>query len=205
MACCAVSTGLPRRDQRVGDAAAASDERPGQGRGDPCHTPPDHGPRTATPQPGTQDPIRSHRPGLPGRSARPAATRCPASCAAVGAAGDGAAVAPRTHRRPPRPDLTTEAFRRPRTVRSIRVVVLRLARENSTWGYRRIHGELLVMGIRVAASTVWEILKDAGIDPAPQRSSQTWPAFLRLYRAKTLSSRCELRVCWLFKRLGDIH
>jgi putative transposase len=57
---------------------------------------------------------------------------------------------------------------RPRTVRSIRTLVLRLARENSGWGYRRIHGELLVLGIKVAASTVWEILNDAGIDPAPQ-------------------------------------
>jgi transposase InsO family protein len=68
---------------------------------------------------------------------------------------------------------------RPPTVRSIRVLVLRLAGENSSWGYRRIHGELLVLGIKVAASTVWEILKDAGIDPAPQRTSQTWAAFLR--------------------------
>jgi putative transposase len=56
---------------------------------------------------------------------------------------------------------------RPPTVRSIRVPVLRLARENSSWGYRRIHGELPVLGIKVAASTVWEILTDAGIDPAP--------------------------------------
>ncbi len=45
---------------------------------------------------------------------------------------------------------------RPRTVRSIRLLVLRLARENPSWGYRRIHGELLVLGIRIAASTVWE-------------------------------------------------
>jgi putative transposase len=66
---------------------------------------------------------------------------------------------------------------RPPTVRSIRVLVLRLARENSSWGYRRIHGELLVLGIKVAASTVWEILHDAGIDPAPQRTSHTWAAF----------------------------
>ncbi|GAA1753329.1 integrase core domain-containing protein [Luedemannella helvata] len=68
---------------------------------------------------------------------------------------------------------------RPRTVRSIRMLVLRLARENTTWGYRRIHGELLTLGIKVAASTVWEILKEAGIDPAPERSSQTWATFLR--------------------------
>ncbi|MFC6094693.1 integrase core domain-containing protein [Saccharothrix lopnurensis] len=68
---------------------------------------------------------------------------------------------------------------RPRTVHSIRLLVLRLARENPTWGYRRIHGELLVLGIKVAASTVWQILKDAGIDPAPERTSTTWSAFLR--------------------------
>jgi putative transposase len=57
--------------------------------------------------------------------------------------------------------------------------VLRLARENPSWGYRRIHGELLVLGIKVAASTVWEILKQAGIDPAPYRASTTWASFLR--------------------------
>ncbi|MFY1634848.1 hypothetical protein ACN27F_16525 [Solwaraspora sp. WMMB335] len=45
---------------------------------------------------------------------------------------------------------------RPRTTRSIRRPVLRLASENSTWGYRRIHGELLVLGVKVAASTVRE-------------------------------------------------
>jgi putative transposase len=56
---------------------------------------------------------------------------------------------------------------RPRTLRSIRLLVLRLVRENPSWGYRRIHGELLVLGIKIAASTVWEILQQAGIDPAP--------------------------------------
>jgi putative transposase len=68
---------------------------------------------------------------------------------------------------------------RPRTVRSIRTLVLRLARENNSWGYRRIHGELLVLGVKVAASTVWEILREAGIDPAPQRTSENWATFLR--------------------------
>jgi len=63
-------------------------------------------------------------------------------------------------------------------VRSIRLLVLRLARENPTWGYRRIHGELLVLGITVAASTVWQILNDAGIDPAPERATTTSTAFL---------------------------
>jgi transposase len=68
---------------------------------------------------------------------------------------------------------------RPRTVRSIRALVLRLARENPNWGYRRLHGELLVVGVKVAASTVWEILQEAGIPPAPERASSTWAGFLR--------------------------
>jgi putative transposase len=68
---------------------------------------------------------------------------------------------------------------RPRTVRSIRVLVLRLAKENPSWDYRRIHGELLVLGLKVAASTVWKILTDASIDPTPQRASSTWAQFLR--------------------------
>jgi transposase InsO family protein len=68
---------------------------------------------------------------------------------------------------------------RPRTLRSIRALVLRLARENSCWGYRRVHGELLVLGIKVGPSTVWEILREAGIDPAPDRAATTWADFLR--------------------------
>jgi transposase InsO family protein len=68
---------------------------------------------------------------------------------------------------------------RPPTVRSIRTLVLRLARENPSWGYRRIHGELAALGIKVAASTIWEILKEHGIPPAPERTSTTWTDFLR--------------------------
>jgi putative transposase len=45
--------------------------------------------------------------------------------------------------------------------------------------YRRLPGELLVLGLKVAASTVWEILKEAGIDPAPERAASTWADFLR--------------------------
>jgi putative transposase len=68
-------------------------------------------------------------------------------------------------------------------MRSIRFLVLRLAQENPTWGYRRIHGKLLVLGLRAAASTVWQIVKDAGIDPAPDHTSTTWADRARLRRA----------------------
>ncbi|MFF1360991.1 integrase core domain-containing protein [Streptomyces sp. NPDC058297] len=68
---------------------------------------------------------------------------------------------------------------RPRTIRSVRVLVLRLAGENPNWGYRRIHGELVALGITVAASIVWNILKEHGIDPAPERHHTTWTTFLR--------------------------
>jgi putative transposase len=68
---------------------------------------------------------------------------------------------------------------RPSVTDEVRGLVLRLARENSTWGYRRIHGELCRLGYRVGASTVWTILKNAGVDPAPTRSAVSWRQFLR--------------------------
>ena len=60
-----------------------------------------------------------------------------------------------------------------------RHLVLRLARENPTWGYRRVHGELCRLGSRIGASTVWAILQRAGVDPAPKRSAVSWRHFLR--------------------------
>src|SRR6266571_1177519 len=68
---------------------------------------------------------------------------------------------------------------RPATRRSIRALVRRLARENNEWGYRRIHGELAGLGVKVAAPAVWEILKTSGIDPARRRAGPTWSQFLR--------------------------
>jgi putative transposase len=67
---------------------------------------------------------------------------------------------------------------RPPVARQIRDLVLRLAAENSTWGHRRIHGELVGLGYKVAASTVWKILNQAGIDPAPRRAGPSWTQFL---------------------------
>jgi len=57
-------------------------------------------------------------------------------------------------------------------------MVIRMAADNPSWGHRRVQGELVRLGHRIAASTVWQILHDAGIDPAPRRSGPTWREFL---------------------------
>ncbi|MED7828257.1 integrase core domain-containing protein [Streptomyces chiangmaiensis] len=72
------------------------------------------------------------------------------------------------HRRPGRPSIA----------RTVKQLILSLAKENSTWGHRRIQGELVRLGYPIAPSTVWEILHAAGIDPAPQGSGPAWRQFL---------------------------
>jgi len=67
---------------------------------------------------------------------------------------------------------------RPGIAKGTTALVLRLAKENPQWGYRRIHGELATMGIVIAASSVWAILKRHGIEPSPRRSGPTWAEFL---------------------------
>jgi putative transposase len=66
---------------------------------------------------------------------------------------------------------------RPTTRKAVRELVLRLARENPTWGHRRIHGEMVTLGYTVSASMVWNILTGTGMDPAPRRSGPTWREF----------------------------
>ena len=92
------------------------------------------------------------------------------------------------HRRPGRPPVHAE----------IRTLVLRLAAENPTWGHRRVHGELVRLGYRVAASTVWAILTKAGIDPASggapgPRGPNSWPPRRRasLPAVSSRSIRCS--------------
>jgi transposase len=68
---------------------------------------------------------------------------------------------------------------RPSTAVEVRQLIIDMATDNPTWGYRRIHGELTRLDHRVGASTVWRILKQHGIDPAPHRSVVTWTRFLR--------------------------
>lgn len=72
-------------------------------------------------------------------------------------------------RRPPgRPSIASE----------LRQLILRMAAENPTWGYRRIQGELSRLGISVAPSTVWAVLRRHGVEPAPRRASLSWADFL---------------------------
>ena len=67
---------------------------------------------------------------------------------------------------------------RPSTAAAIRKLVIRMAMDNPTWGHRRVQGELIKLGHQIAASTVWQILHDAGINPAPRRPGPTWRQFL---------------------------
>jgi transposase len=76
---------------------------------------------------------------------------------------------------------------RPPATPSIKRLVLRLARENPLWGDCRIQGDLAKLGIAVAPSTVWEILRGAGIDPAPRRAGPHLGQFLRTQAAGILA------------------
>jgi putative transposase len=58
----------------------------------------------------------------------------------------------------------------PSTAAAIRKLVIRVATDNPTWGHRRVQGELVKLGHPIAASTVWQILHSAGMDPAPRRT-----------------------------------
>ena len=75
---------------------------------------------------------------------------------------------------------------RPGTPAEVRELVVGLARENPGWGYRRIQGELVGVGIRLAAGTVWAILGEAGIESAPRRLQTSWAEFLRQRAASVL-------------------
>ncbi len=87
----------------------------------------------------------------------------------------------------------------PRLSWADRAMLAALARDNPGWGYRRIHGELAGLGHKLAPSTVWQILKDAGIDPAPARSGETWRAFLEA-QAKTILATDFFHVDTVFLR-----
>jgi putative transposase len=78
---------------------------------------------------------------------------------------------------------------RPPVDARIAVLIEQMARENPGWGYRRIQGELLGLGIRVGASTVRRVLRRLRIPPAPRRNRTTWLQFLRSQAAMMLGLR----------------
>jgi putative transposase len=88
---------------------------------------------------------------------------------------------------------------RPRTGPAIRRLVLEMARDNPTWGYRRICGELTGLGHKIAPSTIWDILKAAGIDPAPQRAAASWMQFISA-QARTIAAVDFFHVDTVFLR-----
>jgi len=65
-----------------------------------------------------------------------------------------------------------------------------LVTENPTWGYRRVHGELVGLGYQIGAPTVWKILHTAGIDPSPRRPGPTWTQFLHTHAQAIMA--CDL-------------
>jgi putative transposase len=92
-------------------------------------------------------------------------------------------IARRWTTRPTRPG-------RPAIPAGLRALVIRLAIENATWGYRRVHGELVGLGYQIGASTVWTILHNAGIDPSTRRAGPSWTEFLRAQAHAILA--CDL-------------
>jgi putative transposase len=81
---------------------------------------------------------------------------------------------------------------RPPTYAQARQFVLRLAAENPSWGYKRIHGELKGLGFTLSPSTVWNILRRHGIEPVPGRARLSWREFLRQQAAGIVE--CDLSV-----------
>jgi transposase InsO family protein len=77
---------------------------------------------------------------------------------------------------------------RPPIDAELRRLVVRVATENPTWGYRRVHGELCRLGHRIAASSVWNILRRAGIDPVRDRTGPSWAEFIRSQAAAIIAT-----------------
>jgi hypothetical protein len=76
---------------------------------------------------------------------------------------------------------------RPPLAVEVQQLIVRLARENSRWGYQRIQGELLKLGHAVSATSVRTLLRRHRLPPAPRRAELAWPAFLRAHAAGLLA------------------
>jgi transposase InsO family protein len=93
---------------------------------------------------------------------------------------------------------------RPEIMKSIRALIVRMARENSTWGYSRIQGELKGLGHRVARGTIAKVLKENGILPAPERPT-SWRTFLRSHWGRVAAMDFLTAEVWTPRGLETQH
>jgi hypothetical protein len=166
-----------RRDERIRRASTTPPQRPGQGHRDPDPAPPVQRPATKPGRP--PDAVRTGRPGLPRRAAQLATARSEATTSIAGKPRHRTLIAPRPACTASHAAQPPQATRPTPDAPSIRRPALRLVHENPTRDHRRIRGEPAAPGVKVAASTIWQILKDAGLNPIPQRSPTTWATFPR--------------------------
>ena len=90
---------------------------------------------------------------------------------------------------------------RPPIPNEVRQLIIRLARENPSWGYFRVRGEMLKLGHAVAATSIRSILLAAGIPPSPRRSGMSWKQFLRAQAESVIAADFFSVDTVLFKRL----
>ena len=95
---------------------------------------------------------------------------------------------------------------RPRTVAEVEALVVRMAEENRDWGYRRIQGALANLGHVLAHNTIAKILKQHGIEPAPERSRKTtWKEFLSRHWEQIVASDFFTVEVWTKKRIAALY
>ena len=179
-----------RPDTCVAEAVQASADV--ERRRDPSAAPPAGGPAAAN---GGAAEAEVDRPGAVRRAADAHTALMPRRAALVHHPWHNPALAPRYRPQPLGAKSKPKRPGRPPTHRRVVRLVLRMAAGNEHWGYRRIAGELAGLGIAVAPSTVWEILKRHGIDPAPRRSGPGWAQFLRSQAEAIWPWTCSPSTC----------
>jgi putative transposase len=98
----------------------------------------------------------------------------------------------------PRRQTSVSASRARAAGSSARELVLRLAAENLSWGYKRVHGELVGLGLTLSADSVWNIFRRAGLEPAPPSASVGWREFLRQQASAIIECDCfTVETLWL--------
>ncbi len=95
---------------------------------------------------------------------------------------------------------------RPRTESELEALIVRLAKENRSWGYDRIVGALANLGYRVSDQTVGNILKRYGLAPAPERKkTTTWKDFIRTHRDLLAATDFFTAEVWTFRGLATYY